>query len=79
MTTTLSKSQFKPRALEYFRRVERTGQEIVITDHGRPVAKIVPYTVDPERVLRSLRGTVLEYLDPTEPVGLRDWETLEDS
>jgi prevent-host-death family protein len=78
MTTMLSKSQFKPRALEYFRRVERTGQEIIITDHGRPVARIVPYEVDQEQALRSLRGTVLEYHDPTEPVGLRDWETLED-
>lgn len=78
MTTMLSKSQFKPRALEYFRRVERTGQEIIITDHGRPVARIVPYEVDQEQALRSLRGTVLEYHDPTEPVGLQDWETLED-
>jgi prevent-host-death family protein len=75
--TTLSKSQFKPRALEYFRRVERTGQEIIITDHGRPVAKIVPYKVDPAQALRSLRGTVIEYRDPTEPVGLEDWENLQ--
>ena len=43
MTTTISKSRFKPRALEYFRRVETTGEELVITDRGRPVAKVVPY------------------------------------
>ena len=76
MTTTISKSRFKPRALEYFRQVETTGEEVVITDRGRPVAKIVPYSFDEERALRSFRGTVLEYRDPTEPVGLDDWEAL---
>ena len=39
---TVSKSAFKPHAFEYFRMVE-TGQTIVITDHGKPVARIVPY------------------------------------
>ncbi|MEW6221568.1 MAG: type II toxin-antitoxin system Phd/YefM family antitoxin [Thermodesulfobacteriota bacterium] len=45
---TVSKSQFKPRSLEYFRRIEETGEELVITDHGRPVLKVVPYIADPE-------------------------------
>lgn len=78
MTTTISKSRFKPRALEYFRKVETTGEELIITDRGRPVARIVPYSFDEEDALRSLRGTVLEYRDPTEPVGLGDWESLEE-
>lgn len=78
MTTTISKSRFKPRALEYFRRVEKTGEEVVITDRGRPVAKIVPYAFDPAEVLASLRGTVLRYDEPTEPVAAGDWEALED-
>ena len=73
----VSKSRFKARALEYFRQVERTGQELIITDHGKPVLKIVPYSEDPEEVFRSLRGTVLKYQDPTAPVGLEDWESLE--
>jgi len=77
MTEVISKSKFKPKALEYFRKVERTGQEIVITERGRPVVKIVPYAVDPEEALRSLRGTVVAYRDPTEPVGIEDWEALE--
>lgn len=40
MAITLSKSQFKPKVLAYLRRVEETGEEIIITDHGRPVARI---------------------------------------
>lgn len=76
MADAISKSKFKPRALEYFRRVEATGEELVITDRGRPVVKVVPYRLDPEEALRTLRGSVLRYDDPTEPVGEEDWESL---
>ena len=74
---TVSKTQFKAQALHYFRQVERTGQEVVITDRGRPVVKMVPFEApDPEAALKSLRGTVVRYDDPTEPVGLEDWDAL---
>jgi prevent-host-death family protein len=77
LVETVSRSQFKARALEYFRRVERTGEELIITDRGRPVLKIVPYREDPEAALRVLRDTVIEYEAPTEPVGGEDWESVE--
>ncbi len=67
MVQAISKSAFRAKALEYFREVESTGEELVITDHGRPVLRIVPYLHDPVGALRSLRGTVLRYDDPLEP------------
>jgi prevent-host-death family protein len=76
MPLIVSKSQFKPQSLEYFRRVEQTGEELVITDHGRPVLKVVPYVSDPESCFRGLRNTVVHYDDPTQPVGLDDWDAL---
>ena len=76
MEQMISKSKFKPRALHYFREVEKTGRELIISDRGKPVLKIVPYTEDPEEVLKALRNTVLNYTDPTEPVGMEDWEAL---
>lgn len=76
MSKRISKSKFKPRALEYFREVEKTGQELVITDHGRPTVKIVPYR-EPESALAELRDTLLRYDDPLEPVALEDWESLQ--
>ncbi len=69
MERLVSKSSFKAKALEYFREVESTGKELVITDHGKPVLKVVPYSQDPAEVLRSLRGSVIRYVDPLEPVG----------
>ena len=53
--STISKSRFKARALEYFRQVERTGRELIITDRGKPVLKLVPFTEDPQQALRVLR------------------------
>jgi antitoxin (DNA-binding transcriptional repressor) of toxin-antitoxin stability system len=76
MTQAVSKSLFKPRSLEYFRHIEQTGEELIITDHGRPVLKVVPYVADPEEHFKGLRGTVLKYDDPTEPVDVDSWEAL---
>ena len=76
MPKTVSKSQLKPHSLEYFRKIEQTGEELIITDHGRPVLKVVPYVADPSECFRGLRNTVLKYENPLEPVGLDDWEAL---
>ena len=77
MPRTVSKSQFKPHSLEYFRRIEQTGEELIITDHGRPVLKVARYVTDPEECFRGLRNTVLKYSDPLEPVGADEWEELQ--
>jgi len=71
---TVSKSRFKSNALEYFREVEKGRRPIIITDRGKPVLKVVPYSEDPEEILKELRNTVLTYKDPTKPVGDNDWE-----
>ena len=76
MENVISKSMIKPNILKYFREVERTGKELIITDRGRPVLKIVPYSEDSGDVLKTLCNTVLKYENPTEPVGLEDWEIL---
>jgi len=76
MDNLVSKSQFKPRALQYFREVERTGKELIITDHGKPVLKILPYSKKPAEALKVLRNSVIKYENPTEPVAVDDWEAL---
>jgi prevent-host-death family protein len=72
----VSKSRFKAKALEYFRMVEKSRKPIIITDHGKPVLKVVPFSADPMEILKELRGTLVEYKAPTEPVGVNDWNAL---
>lgn len=74
--TQVSKTAFKARALELFRQVQATGEPMVITDRGRPVLRLEPYYGDDEAALAILRGSVVAYTRPTEPVGEEDWETL---
>jgi len=73
---TVSKARFKARALEHMRDVERTGRELVITDRGTPVVKVVPYDRDPASLLKALRGTVRRYVEPTKPVAEKAWGAL---
>ena len=72
---TVSKSKFKPQVLEYLRQVQSTGRELIITDRGRPAVKIMRYAEEPADLLKQLRGTVLKYQDPTQPVEV-DWRAL---
>ena len=76
MVIRVSKSRFKPRALEYFRQVEQTGRPVIITDRGTPVLQISLVSERRQDALLALRGTVVQYHDPTEPVGVEDWEAL---
>jgi len=74
--THVSKANFKARALEIFRRVEETGEPVLITDRGRPVLRLEPYYGEDDAVLSSLRGSVITYREPTEPVDEDAWEAL---
>ena len=77
MQTTVSKSQFKPQALEFLRMVENTKKHLVITHEGKPVVEVIPYSPEnPKKKLEALQGSVLEYIDPSKPIGLQDWEAL---
>lgn len=72
----VSKTVFKARALEFLRQVE-SGMTLVVTDRGRPVVRLSPVQrLGDEQILADLRGSVLRYDDPTEPVDAGDWETL---
>ena len=47
----------------------REGQSCVITSHGKPVAKLVPYVESkPRKGFGALKGTVLKYERPFDPI-----------
>jgi prevent-host-death family protein len=66
---TISKSALKGKMLEYFRQVEETGEELVVTDNGRPVVKVVPIQVrtSAEDVFADVRGRVAYHEDILTP------------
>jgi antitoxin (DNA-binding transcriptional repressor) of toxin-antitoxin stability system len=72
----ISKSQFKAKALELFRRVEADGERLVVTDRGTPTLEVRRYVDRTRAPLDVLRGTVVRYDRPTDPVADDDWDAL---
>ena len=65
----IAAAEFKARCLELMDRVRETGVEYVVTKHGRPVARLVPVRERArEPLFGALRGTVLEYERPFDPI-----------
>ncbi|MDZ7790574.1 MAG: hypothetical protein U5L08_08805 [Xanthomonadales bacterium] len=77
MKTEISKTRFKAQALKIFRRLEKTGEPLIVTDRGRPALIVRKYTRQTPDPLMRLRGSVKRYDQPFEPVGESHWEALD--
>jgi antitoxin (DNA-binding transcriptional repressor) of toxin-antitoxin stability system len=51
---TVSKSELKAKMLEYFRIIEHSGEELIVTSHGNPVLKVIP--LQPKSTVVSVFG-----------------------
>jgi antitoxin (DNA-binding transcriptional repressor) of toxin-antitoxin stability system len=75
VTPTISKGKLKARMLEIFREIEQSGQELIVTDNGKPVLKIA--TIMPkksvEEVFGDLYGTAVIREDINTPT-IDEWE-----
>lgn len=72
-------SKFKATCLAVLKQVNRTGEPVLVTRFGKPVAEIVPPSpaVQPRRVLGQMRGTGRILGDIISPVvDEDDWEVL---
>lgn len=76
---TLPISKFKATCLAVIERIRRTGEGVLITKKGQPVAQVLPAPV-PARgessAFGSMAGTLREVSDILEPLGTDDWEAL---
>lgn len=64
--TTISATEFKAKCLHLLDEVQRTGQDLVISKRGKPVARVVAEN-QPKPWL-ALRGTGSFQGEPFEPV-----------
>lgn len=72
----ISKTKFKAHALEIFRHVETTGEAVVVTDHGEPAVIVRKYAGPATDARKKLKGSVLRYDAPFDPVADDAWEVL---
>lgn len=66
----IAASQFKAECLALLDRVAETGESLIVTKHGRPVAQLVPL---PKQKNRSLLGSVTFVGDILSPID-EDWD-----
>jgi prevent-host-death family protein len=68
--------QFKAKCLSIMDRVQRTGESVLITKRGKPVARLLPAETEPEDVFGYMAGKVKIVGDIVGPITpLEDWET----
>jgi antitoxin (DNA-binding transcriptional repressor) of toxin-antitoxin stability system len=77
MNNTISKSKLKARMLEIFRHIEESGEELIVTDQGKPVLKIIPIKqkATVSELFGSLQGQ-LKYLEDINAPTLSEWEDV---
>lgn len=71
-------NSFKAKLSEYINQMLSTGQPIFITKHGKTIAKVLPSDENEawNSIKEEMKGSVLKFDNPTEPVGTEDWEEL---
>jgi prevent-host-death family protein len=66
--TTIGATEFKARCLELMDRVEKTGNAIVITKRGKPVARLAPVTTRRRSLVGALKGHIRVRGDIVAPI-----------
>lgn len=71
-------SEFKATCLKLLERVKNTGQAVMITKKGEPIALVTPppLPAQPKSGYGMMQGTVQIKGDIIEPLPLEDWEVF---
>lgn len=82
---TVSTVEFEENFRTFIDEIERTHEAVTITDHGRAVARLVPFdekennrsAAGAKVKLGGLKGSVLRYEDPFAPaLASTDWNAI---
>ena len=73
---TIQASEFKARCLALMDQVAATGETLVVTKNGKPVAELRPYQGGRTASPFGLHPTVRIHGDVISPVADDDWEVL---
>jgi len=71
MARTMSAAEFKAKCLQAMDEVAESGESIVVTKRGKPVAQLVPVAKKPKTLRGFLKGMVKVRGDLVAPTGAR--------
>ena len=75
MSRMIKASEFKAKCLALMDEVERTGETLVITKKGKPVAKLVPHRKRKKSAFGIWEGRVFITGDIMSPIDV-EWDAL---
>ena len=75
MSRMMKASEFKAKCLALMDEVERTGQSVVITKNGRPIAELSPYKQRKRNARGILKGRLTVTGDIISPIDV-EWNAL---
>ena len=79
---TMTRSEFERDVSQLLDAVSGSSDSVLITSEGRPaftveIKPVALAVLERNAVLREhLRGAVIEFVDPTSPAALEDWQML---
>jgi prevent-host-death family protein len=74
---TIKASEFKAKCLALMDEVARTGEPLLVTKNGKPVAELHPYAGErPSSPFGLHKGKIMVLGDIMEPIDLEEWEAL---
>ena len=75
--TAVSASDFKAHCLQYMDTVKQKHKTIIITKHGKPVAKLVPYKEEITELFGRMEGSGVICGDIIEPLET-EWDAYKE-
>ena len=68
MPRTMSAAEFKAKCLQAMEQVAATGEPIIVTKRGKPIAQLAPVARKPKTLRGFLKGRVKAWKDIISPV-----------
>lgn len=75
--SVIKASEFKAKCLKLMDAISETGEELVITKNGEPIAKLVPY-VKPQSLYGMFKDDIQILGDIMEPIDV-EWDAMKDN
>jgi prevent-host-death family protein len=72
MTRHIKASEFKAKCLSLLDEVQDTGESIIVTKRGKPVARLEPVKRKPKTLFGAMKGHITIKGDIVGPLG--DWD-----
>ena len=75
---TMQAAKFKAQCLAVIDEVQKTGQPVLVTKRGKPVARLIPEVTDVDEIFDSMRGKAKIVGDIMNTIPLSDYEMFTD-